>query len=324
MDNTVRGEAMLILGEAVTSLLRHSVPLSPERAGSVLGPGADDQPHGVGRPIAHLASAGRLTGVDCRLPTTGGARVRAVGTVAHRAAITGGRVVQAFAMVRLARDRSGSRRRWPHYLARPGTLDLLSGADEDDLAGGFLAAPGSGRSLDLGAVAARTLAAVQGGAGLDGCPPFPAAPTSLRWAVAGPEPDARSGPAAIFQTHGVHRTLRLTCPEEWAVAAVGVCEDVALHDWLLTMVLVFIERSGLDSAPGRRALERLRPVISELFHLWMPAARIDGPARALWDDLERRYGLGRQWRASVDRIRDQIGLAAAGPAGPPAGSGVVE
>jgi hypothetical protein len=38
----------------------------------------------------------------------------------------------------------------------------------------------------------------------------------------------------------------------------------------------------------------------------MPAARVSQDLLELWDYLERWPGFSRQWRVSVDRIRDQI------------------
>jgi len=43
----------------------------------------------------------------------------------------------------------------------------------------------------------------------------------------------------------------------------------------------------------------------------MPGARLDDELRPLWESLEERSGFSRLWRVSIDRIRDQLFLAAA-------------
>jgi hypothetical protein len=57
-------------------------------------------------------------------------------------------------------------------------------------------------------------------------------------------------------------------------------------------------------------VQRLRPAVEHLLHLWMPAARGDEAGAALWAGLERRPGLARQWDALVHRVRDQLALGA--------------
>jgi hypothetical protein len=44
----------------------------------------------------------------------------------------------------------------------------------------------------------------------------------------------------------------------------------------------------------------------------MPGARGSETSAGLWERLERRPGLSRQWQMSVDRIRDQIALTTIG------------
>ena len=108
------------------------------------------------------------------------------------------------------------------------------------------------------------------------------------------------------------RTALLSCGRADVPGVVEFCEDLALHDWLLTTLLRMLERSriGIDSRSD--VVRALRPAVDHLLHLWMPAARGDEISAALWDRLERRPGLSRQWHASVDRIRDQIALSTIG------------
>jgi hypothetical protein len=105
------------------------------------------------------------------------------------------------------------------------------------------------------------------------------------------------------------RTLRLQCGADQAAAIAELCEDLALHDWLLTTLLDVIERSRIGAGSRQQAVDRLGPAIDHLLHLWMPAARLDRSLTTVWDSLERRPGFSRQWHASVNRIRDQIALS---------------
>lgn len=93
-------------------------------------------------------------------------------------------------------------------------------------------------------------------------------------------------------------------------AAASLCEDLALHDWLLTTLVGMVERSRLGSADGRDAVTALRPAVDHLLHLWMPKARADRALGPLWEVLEREPGFTRQWQTLVQRIRDQLALQA--------------
>jgi hypothetical protein len=55
-------------------------------------------------------------------------------------------------------------------------------------------------------------------------------------------------------------------------AAVELCEDLALHDWLLTALLQLIEHSRHARNARPQLINRLQPAIDHLLHLWMPAA----------------------------------------------------
>jgi hypothetical protein len=94
-------------------------------------------------------------------------------------------------------------------------------------------------------------------------------------------------------------------------AIVDLCEDLALHDWLLTALLSIIEQSQIGVEQPAQSVLRLRPAVDHLLHLWMPAARLRGVPVLAWDALESRPGLSRQWDASVRRVRDQMAMAAA-------------
>jgi hypothetical protein len=103
------------------------------------------------------------------------------------------------------------------------------------------------------------------------------------------------------------RTLRLTYPGDLIPGVVELCEDLALHDWLLTTLLLIVGRARPDGSPGLHVPE-LKVAIDHLLHLWMPAARLDDALIPMWEGMDRRLGFTRQWESLVDRIRDQVAM----------------
>lgn len=294
---------MIFLGEVHTGLVPHSGSLTPDQCEQVLGFARGEPVRRSERPIPHAASPELLTGVDCPLPTPSGARVRGVGTVLHRATITGGRIAQGSSVTQVLTGVADRRQPWTYYLARPGQIEAIGKATDDDLADGFLSETGTGASLDLGAISARAMDAVQTSRMLDRNPPFKAARTRLRW-VATP---GATGLTFSIDSHQL-RAIRISCEARHLTAVAELCEDLALHDWLLTTVLHLVDRSRIGTDPADRVVSRLRPVIDHLLHLWMPAARIPQDLMTYWEALELRPGFTRQWRSLVDRIRDQIAV----------------
>jgi hypothetical protein len=326
--------AVLAIGEIRTGLLQNSTSVPADLATRALALVPGERVLASERPIAYAVSPDRLTGLDCRLPTRSRARARGVGTAITRAAITGGRVLQASTYAVLARGATDRRLPWAHYLARPGLLEIGGRAGWDDLADGFLGTTQPG-SLDLAALNERILADLVVRPELDRRPPFRVQRTSLRWVAesveparpmvgparggrpTGPEtPVADGGTAQFWLTTGTLRTARLTLPIGDLPALVEFCEDLALHDWLLTTVTGLIERARPGGAAGPAAdvaaVARMRPAVDHLLHLWMPAARVDPRLLPLWESLERRPGFSRQWNVSVNRIRDQIAVTTVG------------
>ncbi|GAA3779093.1 SCO2521 family protein [Plantactinospora mayteni] len=300
---------MLTLGEVHTGLLQNSSSLSLENTAQLLDFLVGQRVRRSERPIAYAVSPDQLTGVDCRLPTRTGSRTRGVGTVVSHAAVTGGHVLQGSTYTRLDRAASNRRLIWSHYLSRPGWVETIGKVDIRDVARGFLGPTYQPQTLNLGAISARLIDAVQSSSRLDRRPPFRTKRTRLRWAVL-PAADPGTEPHGKFRIESdTLRTLELTAPQESVPALVEFCEDLALHDWLLTTLLSLIEFSL--TGPGTRAqkIDRLRPAIDCLLHLWMPAARLDESVLPVWRDLEHRPGFTRQWQTSVTRIRDQVTLS---------------
>ncbi|WP_422772742.1 SCO2521 family protein [Plantactinospora sp. WMMC1484] len=299
---------MLTLGEVHTGLLQNSSSLSLENTAQLLDLLVGQRVRRSERPIAYAVSPDQLTGIDCRLPTRSGSRTRGVGTVVSRAAVTGGHVLQGSTYTRLDRAASNRRLTWSHYLARPGWVETIGKVDVRDVSAGFLGAHQS-QTLNLGAISARLIDAVQSSARLDRRPPFRTKRTRLRWSVL-PAADATGEARGKLRIESdTLRTLELTAPPEGVPALVEFCEDLALHDWLLTTLLSLIEFSLTGPGTRTQKVHRLRPAIDCLLHLWMPAARLDESVLPVWRDLEHRPGFTRQWQTSVTRIRDQVTLS---------------
>ncbi|MBP2707025.1 hypothetical protein JOL79_24880 [Microbispora sp. RL4-1S] len=290
------------MGEVHTALLQNSGEIQEPVCRQVLGLMAGETVRVSRRPIAHALSPDLLTGVDCRLPSASQARVRAVGTVVSRCAITGGRVAQGSSYVRVERAAVDRRLSWSHYLSRPGVAEVLGKAKAGDLAAGFLdGAPPD--CLDLGAISGRFLDLAQSSPLLDRRAPFRIPRTRLRWVTEVGEPSIR------FTLHSDQvRTVRIAHPEPFTPALAALCEDLALHDWLLTTLLVLVERAGIGSAPGAQAAAKLAPAVDHLLHLWMPGAHVGESLAPYWESLDRRPGFTRQWRTLEDRVRDQVAL----------------
>jgi hypothetical protein len=294
---------MLVLGEVRTGLLQNSTALSKIDAAHLLDLVMGERVRVSERPIHHAASPERLVGVDCPLSSQSRASVRGVGTVLTRAAVTEGHVLQGSAYTRI-RPGAGRRLPWAHYLGHPGLVETIGRSNDEDLARGFLGPARPPGALDLGAICDRAMDEVQRSPRLDRRITLRTAPTSLRWAAA---PDA--DPAGTLQFTVVSptlRTLRVAVASERLEAAVTLCEDLALHDWLLTTLLTMIDRHLTSAASDARNVGRLRPAIDHLLHLWMPAARVDEELLPVWERMERRPGFTRQWNACVSRIRDQV------------------
>lgn len=291
---------MLILGEVHTGFLRNSTAVPSDRAARVLGLVAGERVRRSERPLPYAVSPDQLRGVDCRLVGASGARHRAIGTVVTHAAITGGHVLQGSAYTRIVGSDVDRRLSWQHYLARPGVVEALGKVDRADLADSFLSESHPAESMDLGAICTDVMHIVQASSELDQKTPLRTARTRLRWAVF---TDTDTGPVHFTIEERGLRTLRLPAAARDPRAIAEICADVALHDWLLTCLHSLIEASDIGAVPRTQVVRRFGPAIDHLLHLWMPAARVD---RSVWEAVDRRPGMTRQWEASVNRIRDQV------------------
>ena len=301
---------VLACGEVRTCLLPSFQALDGRAAAQLLRLRADEHVRVSERPNLYVLSPEVLTGVDCRLPTSNGAKVRAVGTVAARAVLTEGRLLQSTAYFGAPAAGPDARRPWGHYLVRPGVVEPFGKLPEQATAQGVLKGAARGE-LDLGVIAEGLLARLLRHPLLDRRPPFKSRRTQLRWvARRAPEGEPASLERFVLAEDGL-RTVELRLPDEVpAHAAAGLCEDLALHDWLLTTVVHMLDSSRLGAADGPSAVLALRPAVDHLLHLWMPCAHVDPALVHLWEPLERAPGFTRQWQTLVQRIRDQLALQA--------------
>ncbi|MDH6627640.1 hypothetical protein M2271_005467 [Streptomyces sp. LBL] len=301
---------VLACGEVRTCLLPSFQALDGRAAAQLLRLRADEHVRVSERPTMYALSPAVLTGVDCRLPTSNGAKVRAVGTVAARAALTEGRLLQATAFFGTPLAGPDTRRPWGHYLVRPGLVEPFGKLPEQATAQGVLSGAGRGE-LDLGMIAEGLLTRLIRHPLLDRKPPFKSRRTHLRW-VARRAPEGE--PAALRRftlAEGGLRTVELLLPDDVpAAAAAGLCEDLALHDWLLTTVQHMLDNNRPGTADGPSAVLALRPAVDHLLHLWMPRAHVDPALGHLWDVLEKKPGFSRQWDNLRQRIRDQLAVQA--------------
>ncbi|WP_406203040.1 MULTISPECIES: SCO2521 family protein [unclassified Streptomyces] len=302
--------SVLACGEVRTCLLPSFQALDARAAAQLLRLRADVHVRVSERPSMYVLSPEVLTGVDCRLPAANGTKVRGVGTVAARAALTEGRLLQSTAYFSLPAAGPDMRRPWGQYLVRPGLVEPFGKLPQQATAEGVLRGAGRGE-LDLGMISEGLLAQLRRHALLDRRVPFKSSPTRLRWVARRTPAGERASLANFTVAEGGLRTVELLLPEDVpASAAAGLCEDLALHDWLLTTVQHMLDNNRIGAIDGPSVVEALHPVVVHLLHLWMPRAHVDPALGHLWDVLEEKPGFSRQWENLSRRIRDRLALQA--------------
>jgi hypothetical protein len=291
------------MGEVHTGLLMTSAAVSSETATELLAILPGSSVRARRRPVPCAWSPEVLTGVDCLAPVTGRREVRVVGTPATRVSLTGGLIVQAGTHATVRHDPSGRRRPWGHYLAQPGVLEVLGTEPEETLATGFLAGAVTAKTLDIGAVNVRALAAVQRSTRLDHNPPFRSRRTQLRWSA-----QAADSEQELVFTLGPDelRTARLRAHEADPRALADFFADLALHDWMLSALLELVDRAMARSRPAVDLVSMLRPGIDHLVHAWMPAAHVSRALAQVWQEFDQGSRFSLQWQKTVERIRDQL------------------
>ncbi len=229
----------------------------------------------------------------------------------QRSMIIGGHVLQSSAYVTIRPSVHTARQRWSHYLACPGVIETFGLTRWSELADALAEARHTGTELDLGAIADRVVDDVQRRAVRNlrytGPLRLRSARTRLRWVA---EVEAEPSDRIRFAVRGDLRVLRLAVAPDTVDPLVALCEDVALHDWLLTTLVDITSKAAIGVLPRPESLERLVPAIDYLLHLWMPGARGGELSDRVWAVLERRGNFSRQWDTLVHRIRDQLSVAA--------------
>ncbi len=300
---------MLTVGEVHTGLLQHATALSPSQCARLLSFREGESVLRSERPTAYAVSPDMLTGVDCRMPSLSGRQVRGAGTVSAHTIMTGGRILQGSARTTITRGRGDRRLQWSHYLSLPGKIEAVGRVDWTDVRAGFIGGRPGPSSLDIAAISARAMGAVQQSTYLDRRPPIRANRTVLRWAISEVDSDKDETSSAFTMRSDTVRTLDLVVARGQVADAIALCEDLALHDWLLTTLAELLNLTLTSSRPTAEKITRLRPAIEHLLHLWMPASRVSDDVLSIWEGFEQRPGFTRQWNASVSWIRDQIAIA---------------
>ncbi|MFF6783401.1 SCO2521 family protein [Streptomyces sp. NPDC012510] len=301
---------VLLCGEVRTCLLPTRDAVDERVAVRLLGLRADEHVRVSRHPNRHAVSPDVLTGVDCRLPATAGVRNRAVGTVTARATLTEGRVLQSTAYFCACASGPDRRRPWGYYLVRPGWLIPVGPLPEKSVNEGFLEGNRHGE-LDVGSIAESLLARIsRQHTCLDHDVPLTTTDTSLRW-TARAAVDGQQAALAFAKAENGLRVVELRLPRGTAPAAAAeLCEDLALHDWLLTTVAEKLDGLRVGAGDDQPVLKVLRPLVDHLLHLWMPKARVDRGLHTAWEALENGAGYSRQWSTLTQRIRDQLALRA--------------
>jgi hypothetical protein len=295
----------LTIGEVHTGFLLTSAAVSADTATELLAILPGSSVHSRQRPVRYAWSPEILTGVDCSAPGANRREVRVVGTSTTRVALTDGQIIQASTHATLTHDHTGRRRPWAHYLAQPGVLEVLGTEAEDNLATGFLGGQANAKTLDLSAINIRALAAIQRSHLLDQDPPFRTRRIRLRWSVQ----DSESSPEIAFTlVDDSLRTVRLRTEQTDPQTISDFCTDLALHDWLLSVLLELVERATARKRPAVEIIGLLRPGIDHLVHTWMPAAHANQALTEIWQEFDRNSAFSLQWQKTVERIRDQLSV----------------
>lgn len=303
---------LVVLGEVRTCLLPSAAALGRAEASELLALMPGSAVRWRERPGTLGISPTTAVGVDCDL-LMGETTARIVGTVATRLALTGGRVLQSSARTRVVRASERGRQTWSHYISQKGVTEVISRLPERTsaataLADGYLTQAATGERLDLASISERLLARVRADPRLDQNPPMQTGATRLRWIA---RVGGSTGPAATLHLDDeTCRTVRLIVrTESDLVAAERFCEDLAAHDWLLTVLAGVLEEADRFALHSRDRVDILAPALEHLTGLWMPGAHTPSALRALWKELSNEPGFSRQWNTLAGRLRDNIAVA---------------
>ncbi|MGW4092970.1 SCO2521 family protein [Nocardia sp. NPDC004750] len=303
---------LVVLGEVRTCLLPSATALTGPEACDLLALMPGCTVRWRERPGTLAVSPTTAVGVDCDL-AVGEQTAHIVGTVATSAVLSGGRVLQSSARTQVVRAANRRRQTWSHYLSRKGVTEVISRLPErsgssEALAEGYLTGPVGAETLDLASISERLLARLRADTRLDQKPPVRTGATRLRWVAwigggAGPTAKLHLDDATV-------RTVRMRVRNEADLhEAQRFCEDLAAHDWLLTVVTDALAEADRFPSHSRERTDILAPVLEDLTGLWMPGAHTPASMRTLWQKLQTDPGLSRQWNALVARLQNRIAIA---------------
>jgi hypothetical protein len=303
---------LVVLGEVRTCLLPSSTALTGAEACDLLALMPGCTVRWRERPGTLAVSPTTAVGVDCDL-ALGEQTAHIVGTVATSAVLSGGRVLQSTARTRVVRAAGRRRQTWSHYLSQKGVTEVISRIPERATAGealveGYLTGPADVDTLDLASISERLLNRLRADPRLDQTPSVRAGTTRLRWTA---RVGGSAGPAAALHLDdGALRTVRMIVRDEADLDdAQRFCEDLAAHDWLLTVVAAALAEAQRFPSHSRERTDILAPVLEDLAGLWMPGAHTPASMRALWRELQVDPGLSRQWNALVAQLQNRIAVA---------------
>ncbi len=204
-----------------------------------------------------------------------------------------------------------------HYIGRKGIAQEIElfAPDRPAVAAamveGYHAGPaeaGLDNILDLDSTSRRLPGRIRTDPRRDQSPPVQAGTTRLRWTavVSGSAgPDVR-----LHLDDETVRSVRVTVREEAELDAVQrFCEDLAAHDWLLTVVADALDQAGRFESVSADRLGILEPLVRHFSGLRMPGAHTPKELRTLWRELQADPGFTRQWTTLHDRLRDEISVA---------------
>ncbi len=304
-------DVLAVFGEISSGLLPTAVALRRSEVEEILELAPGQRAHWRERPISLGVSASGAEGVDCQLAAPGHTSVRAIGTVAVRAVVVGGRVVQSSGQAIVVRSPSDQRMPWSHYLERDGVLEVVTKVNGDTgirLSEGFLAGQSAGQSLDLTSITERLRRRIGMNTALGNDLPLRVRGTRLRWVA---RVDDVAVPRVSLRLHDdTRRTALIRVPSESELtAAQRFCEDLALHDWLLTAIAATIERADLAGPASAASTDILATFLQNLAHLWAPGAHTPEPMRKLWRQLQDEPDFTADWRRSIDHLRHRMMVA---------------
>ncbi|RMI33257.1 SCO2521 family protein [Nocardia stercoris] len=319
----VSAAPLAAFGEVRTCLLPSATALTRTEACDLLAlmPGRDISWRE--RPGSLAVSPSLAVGVDCHVhlgasaddavASAATATAQIVGTVATRVVLAGGIVLQSSVNTRLVRAADRRRQTWSHYIRRRGVAEVISPLPDrataiDALVEGYLRGRPHPHVLDLASIGERLLGRIRSDPLLDQQPPLAAGATRLRWtAVIG----GAAGPSASLRMNDdTTRSVRLILRQESdLVAAQRFCEDLAAHDWLLTVLSAGLADADRYRPRSPERHDILAALLDTLTGLWMPGAHTPASMRSLWTALQADPGLTRQWAALVERLRDRVAVA---------------